>query len=270
MLRIFSKMALCGGCCFFLLGCAPSASHSTQTKENYPEPTTAHFTATLPSKLSNRQLQLTVDKCFYFDFNPNPNGISLKYPLASFSDSSQIRFECLKDKEAYTQLDIDAIPERELLISRHEKSITNLTNLDYILRYYFNAGALLIEKNNIYALYKISPTKMMLVVFGKEYKPPFVVLFVPNDGKNTGYFDDQYEIITILNDQFSLTYQIYGSDITNQLSQHATENVDFTRQFQEFFSSSTRTSVEFTEIIREFSKINQSLVLYFSKHSIIN
>lgn len=262
MFNFFSKKILFSGCFFLLIGCNPSEIVSNQNAtEIHPEPTTTNFTATIPAKLSDRQLKITVDKCFYFDFNPNPNGISLKYPLASFSDSNQVRFECLKDKEAYTQLDIDAIPERKMILPQYDHFQDKKTNLNYMIRYELNTGGELLEKNNQYVLYKIGH-KMMLAVF--EDANPFLVIFTPDRGENTGYFDDQYELITVLDNDFSITYQIYGLNILENLpNPNARISNDMNIKFQDYFIRNKRDIISFSEAINDFSKINQQVVAYF-------
>lgn len=252
------------GCFLMLTACDPLFESKAYTPPSYPEPTTEDFTINLASRLSQKQLAITLNKCFYFDFNPSPNGLSLKYPLAAFSNKNHVAFDCLQNREPHTQLDIDAIIPQEMFIPHYDHFQDYPTNLNHELRVRIYSAKDLLEKHDDYVVYR-SGHKLVVVYFNTQY--PFMVVFTPDEGETkTGYFDDQYKVTTVLHDDFAIQYQVYGNAIVDNLYGG---NPEITRQFQDFFARNQRDKLTFAEAIAGFDAINRQVVDYFMQHSTV-
>lgn len=229
-------------------------------------PTSGYHTIKIPSKLSNKALQINLTNCFYFRYPKiSVNGEYLVFPLDAFSKKSNY-YDCVQKGNPYTYLLIAPVKKREPFNDVPNKITTN-QSFDYIIfNYLFNFRK--VHEDKYFLLVKSSSATYLLIVKPSQYNPlPFVIEFIPasyRPNERKGAFDDQFEINSLFENEFHMEYTVYSSLILGDIP-----NNQFVSDFYLFFQNENPDWEKLPMVVRPFVENNKKIYDFIKKNSML-
>lgn len=218
-----------------------------------------------------KKLKLSLKKCF-FDMKRLESGpfsyVYLKFPLYTFSGNYTGNYQCLKkSNELKAILEISQSPN----IDFGDNIIKN--SKGYWLRALNLDDKYLLERRGNISIYKFGVNKNVIVIddsFNSD-KINMFIFYVPYSsflrGQKNG-FTDKFNILSILNDDFKIKYDVYSSNFTsdNEKIYGVDVNTGFIDDFRDLIQNQ-RDILDKPEIINKFVENNERVISFIKANS---